>query len=98
MKGIQICMRCNGNKADETKILCGQLNNCSAKLADISTSHPQGKREARCEINGGFIGMAPVLACLWLGAELESSTRLALAWPAPPPTFFIVVIQQPGNS
>ena len=47
------------------KILCGQLDNCSVKLADVSTrcsSHPQGKSEARCEIDGSFIGVAPALA------------------------------------
>ena len=46
--------------------LCGQLDNCSVKLADILTtcsSHPQGKSETRCEIDGGFIGVVPVHAC-----------------------------------
>ena len=35
------------------------------QLADVSTrcsSHPQGKSEARCEIDGNFIGVAPELA------------------------------------
>ena len=35
------------------------------QLADVSTrfsSHPQGKSEVRCEIDGNFIGVAPELA------------------------------------
>ena len=64
------------------------LNNCSVKLANVSTrcsSHPQG---AKCEINGGSY-RCDSCACVSVrpGAELEVPTWLASA---PPSSFFVV--------
>ena len=91
---IAICM-------NKTKIHCGQLN-CSVKLADVLTrcsSHPQGKSEVRCEkgwcsYRRGYCARTPMR----LGAEGGAPARLALARLPPPPSFFIVAIQQPGSS
>ena len=79
-----------------TKTLFGQLN-CLVKLADISTrcsSHSQGKSEARCEKGGALIGVATVLA----HAHAAGCKGWSAGAVAPPPSFFIIAIQQPGSS
>ena len=68
------------------------------QLADVSTrcsSHPQGKSEARCEIDGNFIGVAPELAQRTLmrsgaRAEVQACTNAvkvgaSAAWADPAP-------------
>ena len=43
--------------------LTAQCNLPTFRLHCRCSSHPQGKSEVRCEIDGNFIGVAPVLVC-----------------------------------
>ena len=51
-------------------------------------------RKGWCSYRRGYCARAPMR----LGAEGGAPARLALAWLPPPPSFFIVAIQQPGSS
>ena len=68
----------------------------SVKLADVSNLRAKVKRGAKSMA----VYRRGSCACtsVWLSAELEVPVRLVIAWPAPPPSFFMVMIQQPGNS
>ncbi len=80
----------------QTKILCKQLS-CSVKLADVSTScsvvilRAKVKRGARKLM---IYRRGPCTCALMrFNAEVVAPARSA-----PPPSFFMVAIQQPGNS
>ena len=74
------------------------------QLADVSTrcsSHPQGKVKRGAKMMAIYRrgSSAPELARVRSDAEVQALMRLALARLelTPPPNFFTVAIQQPGN-
>jgi hypothetical protein len=77
-------------------INCSEKNLLTFRLGALVVLRAKMKRGAKMMVfyRHGYCVCTP----MWFDAEAVAPVRLALAWFPPPPNFFIITIQQPGNS